>query len=331
MCKTPFYPALAHIITGRRSRGRLDCGAVRKSITIARQAAGARPVRSGASLYRGACSMAFYRFERMKSHRFNPHLSTAEGPVIEGDYMYFRLVTKRAGTGAELHYHPNELMAFVLRGKVDSIVGKDRRIVAPGTFVHFPPFARHGFKATEDGDLQYLYIKDRTWTLIGAAQDEVLPAKALSATQVARDFAAGRYPGMKKDPGKSKAIISGLGNCYYPMLDSLAAPAASGHCERWVEGTYLAFGLFESPPEHVMQEAKARHEFFFYVISGAMDARVGSKTQRVGKGDVIRAPRDSGYRFVVAKGGPARFAAVRSTPRLEAHIDKHGAADNWRG
>ena len=106
--------------------------------------------------------MGFYRFEKLKSHRFNPHLSTADGPVIEGEYLYFRLVTKRAGTGAELHYHPNELLAFPLRGKVDCVVGNDRRIVTPGTLVHFPPFARHGFKATEDGDLQYLYIKDRT-------------------------------------------------------------------------------------------------------------------------------------------------------------------------
>jgi len=99
--------------------------------------------------------MPFHRFEGLKSYRFNPHLSTAEGPVIEGEYLYFRLVTKRAGTGAELHYHPNELMAFPLKGKVD---------------------------------------------------------------------------------------------CYYPMIDSLDAPPASGHCERWVEGTHIAFGFVESPP-----------------------------------------------------------------------------------
>ena len=69
--------------------------------------------------------MPFYRFENFKSYRFNPHLSTADGPVIEGEYLYFRMVTKKAGTGAELHYHPNELLAFPLRGKVDCIVGTD--------------------------------------------------------------------------------------------------------------------------------------------------------------------------------------------------------------
>lgn len=275
--------------------------------------------------------MPFYRFEGMKSYRFNPHLSTAEGPVIEGEYLYFRMVTKRAGTGAELHYHPNELLAFPLRGKVDCIVGKDRRIVQPGVLVHFPPYARHGFKATEDGDLRYLYIKDRTWTLIGAAADEALPDKARSAIEVQRDVKAGRYPGQRKAPEKSKAVVERLGNCYYPMTDSFDAPAASGHCERWVEGENIAFGFVEAPPGHVAQEKRSPHEVFLYVIRGAMDARVGRKKKRVAAGDVIHVPRGAAYRWTVRKGGPVRFAAVRSTPRLEAAIEKHGAADNWRG
>jgi quercetin dioxygenase-like cupin family protein len=275
--------------------------------------------------------LPFHRFEDFKSHRFNPHLSTAEGPVIEGETLYFRMVTKRAGTGAELHYHPNELLAFPLSGKVDCIVGKDRRILQPGTLVHFPPYARHGFKATEDGDLKYLYIKDRTWTLIGAAADEALPDKALSATEVQKRIKVGEYPGQKKDTRNSKAIIEGLGNCYYPMIDSLDAPPASGHCERWVEGTHIAFGFVESPPGHVSEAKRSSHEMFLYVIRGAMEADVAGKKRRVTAGDVIHVPRGADYRWTVRKGAFVRYAAVRSTPRLEVAIDKNGAADNWRG
>jgi quercetin dioxygenase-like cupin family protein len=275
--------------------------------------------------------MAFYRFEQLKSHHLNPHLSTAEGPVIEGDYLYFRLVTKRAGTGSELHYHPNELMAFPLQGKINCVVGSDRRIVPPGTFVHIPPYARHGFRATEDGDLRYLYIKDRTWTLIGSAADEALPDEAPSATRVAKAFRKGKWPGRKKDPGKSRAIIDGLGNCYYPMIAALDAPSASGHCERWVEGTNIAFGFVESPAGHVMEEARARHEMFFYIVSGALEAKAGRKKRCTRTGDVIHVPKGSDYRLTVVETGPARFAAVRSMPHLEAHIARHGAADNWRG
>jgi len=275
--------------------------------------------------------MPFHRFENMKSYRFNPHLSTAEGPVIEGEFMYFRMVTKRAGSGSELHYHPNELLAFPLEGKVDSIVGTDRRIVQPGTLVHFPPFARHGFKATEDGDLRYLYIKDRTWTLIGAAADEALPDKALSALQVQKDIKAGKYPGAKKDPGRSKTIIEGLGNCYYPMIDALDAPPASGHCERWVEGRHIAFGFVESPPGHADGAKRAEHESFVYVISGGLEAQVGVRKRRARAGDVIHVPRGTAYGWTVRKGSPVRYVAVRSLPRLETAITRHGAADNWRG
>lgn len=275
--------------------------------------------------------MPFHRFENFQSHRFNPHLSTAEGPVIEGEYMYFRMVTKRAGTGSELHYHPNELMAFPLEGKINCVVGSDHRIVPPGTFVHIPPNARHGFKACEDGDLRYLYIKDRTWTLIGAAADEALPKTALSAPEVKKALGEGRYPGGKKDAAKSGAILDGLGNCYYPMVDGLDAPAASGHCERWVEGTYIAFGFVESPRGHASESASAQHEMFLYVIRGALEASVGQEKHRAKAGDVIQIPRNERYALKVVGHEPVRYAAVRSTPRLERAIAEKGAADNWRG
>lgn len=275
--------------------------------------------------------MPFHRIEDYQSHRFNPHLSTAEGPVIEGQYLYFRIVTKRAGTGSTLHYHPNELMTFPLEGKINLCVGRERRIVKPGTFVHIPPFARHQFMATEDGDMRYLYIKDRTWTLIGAAADEALPDRALSAVEVKRDIAEGRYPGQEKDAEKSQAILDGLGNCFYPMIDSLDAPPSSGHDEHWIEGTHLAFGFVESPAGHSTRCPEALHEIFFYVISGALEAEVDGEKRHAGTGDIIQVPRGKAYALTAADGGNTRYAGVRSTDRLEAHIDRNGAADNWRG
>ena len=113
--------------------------------------------------------MPFHRFENIESNFLTPHLSSARGPVIEGRYMYFCLVHKTAGTGSELHYHPNELLIFPVRGKLNAIVGKDRRIAPVGTFVHAPAYARHSMRATEDGDCSYLYIKDKTWTVVGRA------------------------------------------------------------------------------------------------------------------------------------------------------------------
>ena len=67
------------------------------------------------------------------------------------------------------------------------------------------------------------------------------------------------------------------------------------------------------------------------MIDGSLDAAVAGRKKRVGAGDVIHVPRGDAYRWVVTGKGAARYAQVRSLPRLEAAIDKHGAADHWRG
>ena len=67
------------------------------------------------------------------------------------------------------------------------------------------------------------------------------------------------------------------------------------------------------------------------MIDGALDAVVGKQKKRVTAGAVIHVPKGSAYRWVVTKGKSVRYAAVRSLPKLEAAIGKHGAADNWRG
>jgi quercetin dioxygenase-like cupin family protein len=273
--------------------------------------------------------VGFYRFEQLKSHHFNPHLSSTQGPIIEGQYMYFRRVKKTAGSKSTLHYHPNEFMAFLLEGKLATVVGDGRRVAREGTLIHIPPYAQHSFKS--DSDLNYLYIKDRTWTMIGAAADEALPGKALSATHVARMISAGRYPGGKKAPEKSRAITKGLGNCYYPMIERLDAPDASGYCERWMEGVNLAFGFIDAPAGHRRAEKKAQHEIFVYVIGGTLDTRVGRKKHRARSGDVIHVPRGTAYEWTVTGKRPARYATVRSTVHLEQEVARNGAADNWRG
>lgn len=273
--------------------------------------------------------MPFHRFENLAVHHLNPHLSTGLGPVIEGENMYFRVISKKAGTGSEPHYHPNELMTFPIRGKMNCLVGRERRMVGPGNFVHVPPYARHSFMATEDGDMDYLYIKDRTWTLIGTAHDEALPEKALSAMDVTRNITSGRHPEQKKAPEKSQAIIDGLGCCYYHMADSLDAPMPSAHHEQWVEGRHLAFGFVQSPRGYIEQVKSAPHEYFFYVIDGALDVKVSGENKCLVSGDVVQIPRGAAYRIEVIE--PTRHAGVRSTSILETHIAKHGAADNWRG
>src|SRR5581483_8713488 len=221
--------------------------------------------------------MPFHRFEDMHAAYLTPHLSTGRAPVIEGKYMYFCLLQKKAGTGSDLHYHPNELLIFPVNGKINAIVGKDRRIVSPGTFVHAPAYARHSMRATEDGDCAYLYIKDKTWTVVGLAEDEAVPEKAMTVEEVNRKYGVGEREKHVKAEGKSQAIVEGLNDCYYPIVGSLDAPQSSARRVNWVEGERLAFGYFEVPAGYSEPKATSQREMFIYVLRGSMHAEVNGE------------------------------------------------------
>jgi len=264
--------------------------------------------------------MPFYRFEDFQSNYLTPHLSTGKAPVMEGRYMYFCLLHKKAGTGSDLHYHPNELLIFPVRGKINAIVGRDRRIVSPGTFVHAPAYARHSMRAAEDGDCEYLYIKDKTWTVVGLAEDEAVPDKALTVAEVNRKYGVGERDKHQKAQGRSQAIIDGLNVCFYPIVDSLDAPRSSARRVNWIEGERLAFGFFEVPQGYDEPQAQARREMFVYVLDGSIDARSGAQSKVVRAGDIVYVPRGDAYRLQV-KSPFARYALVCSTPWLENRID----------
>lgn len=264
--------------------------------------------------------MPFYRFEELESSYLTPHLSTGKAPVIEGKYMYFCLLHKDAGTGSELHYHPNELLIFPLRGKINAIVGKDRRVVSPGTFVHAPAYARHSMRATEDAPCQYLYIKDKTWTVVGLAEDEAVPEKAMTVEEVNRKYHVGDRDRHQKAQGQSQAIIEGFDTCYYPILETLDAPRASARRVSWIEGERLAFGFFETPGGYDEPAMTASREMFIYVLSGNVEAQADGERKAMCAGDIIHIPRDAPYRLQAASPF-ARYVMVCSTPYLERRID----------
>ncbi|MEX2451782.1 MAG: cupin domain-containing protein [Rhodospirillales bacterium] len=275
--------------------------------------------------------MSFFRFEDFERNYLTPNLSSGEGPVIEGKYMYFCNVFKEAGTGSELHYHPNELLIFPLEGKLNAIVGKDRRIVGPGTFVHAPAFARHSMKATEEGPVSYLYVKDQTWTVVGVAANEAPPEKALSVEEVNKLYKEGKIEDRKgKGTGateESKAIIEGLGNCYYDIMESLDEPNRSARRMFRIEGERLAFEFSDLPPGYTIPEFESGHEKFIYMMTGRMDAEVGGETKTMGPGDIVQIKKGAAARMVAGNEAPVRYAAVESMPYLEKRVDEMRAKE----
>jgi glyoxylate utilization-related uncharacterized protein len=264
--------------------------------------------------------MPFYRFEDLEANYVTPHLSSGKAPVIEGAYIHFCLIHKVAGTGSELHYHPNELLVFQVKGKADTVVGKDRRIIGPGMFVHAPAFARHSIKATEDGNCQYLYIKDRTWTVVGLAENEAVPERAMTVDEVNRKFRAGELKDRKLETDKSRALIEGLHACFYPIIDPLDAPRCSGRRECRVVGERMAFGFCEAPQGGEEESVSGGHEMFLYVLTGEIDCRVDGERAQIAAGGVMHAPRGAECSLRV-RSEFARYVTVCSTPFLEHRID----------
>jgi quercetin dioxygenase-like cupin family protein len=265
--------------------------------------------------------MPFHRFENLENKNFTLHLSTARGPVIEGSHLYFCLNQKEAGTGSELHYHPNELLIFVVAGKVNAVVGKDRRIVEPGTFIIIPPNVRHSMKAAEDGPCAYLYIKDRTWTIVGIGADEAAPERPLTMAESEQIARTGKHPKVPQSTSNSSgAIVEGVPDCYFTMSRGLQEPVGYGRRIEWIEGERVGFGFFEIPGEFEEMSPRSEHEQFFYVCAGTVDAEVGGERKQLKPGDIAEVPRATAYRLRVHEGQPARFVAVRATRWLEERL-----------
>ena len=270
--------------------------------------------------------MPFHRFDEIEKKAVTPHLSSGQGAIIEGEYMYFCQVSKVAGTGSQIHYHPNELMIFPIRGKINALVGKDRRVVTPGTFVHVPAYAQHQMGATEDGDMDYLYVKDRSWTVVGLDRDQVVPQEALSVDEINKRYEEGTADEYERDAERSEIIVEGLNNSYYPILPSLDAPACSGRHTVWVEGERLAFGYGEIPEGFEGGTTENAHEEFVYVIKGVIDAQVDDDRQQAGPGSIIHIPKGSKRNLSTQSGQHARYASVRAMPKLEEMLREKAAA-----
>ncbi|KAA0972616.1 cupin domain-containing protein [Aureimonas fodinaquatilis] len=272
--------------------------------------------------------MPFHRFEDLEAVALTPHLSSAVAPVIEGNYLYYCLNQKKAGTGSELHYHPNELLIFTLEGTVNAVIGKDRQIVKPGTFILIPSNVRHSLKATEDGPCAYLYIKDQTWSVVGIAADEALPDKPMTLEEVNRKFSDGEISDRKgaastaSGEPPSEIIIEGVPNCYYPILTSLDEPLRAGKRVDWIEGELCAFGFFELPAGYEYAQDMSAHERFIYVLQGKVDADVAGERKSASKGDIIQVPLNASFSLNIPADEPTRLVEIRSTAFLQDTMEE---------
>ena len=96
-----------------------------------------------------------------------PAYSTAHGPCVEGDRIIVGLMRMKAGTGAELHSHPNEQWIYVLEGTFRAVIDGKEIEVKPGSVLYIPANTMHAGKASPDGDVVFFTCKDGSHSLHG--------------------------------------------------------------------------------------------------------------------------------------------------------------------
>ncbi len=96
-----------------------------------------------------------------------PAYSTAHGPCVEGDRIIVGLMRMKAGTGAELHSHPNEQWIYVLEGTFRASIDGKEIEVKPGSLLYIPANTMHAGKASPDGDVVFFTCKDGSHSLHG--------------------------------------------------------------------------------------------------------------------------------------------------------------------
>jgi quercetin dioxygenase-like cupin family protein len=98
--------------------------------------------------------------------------STAHGPVIEGERIQCGLITKKRGTGARPHLHPNEQWNYIVKGTLRVKIGdQPEQLCGPGTLLYFPANIVHSTVATADEDVVFFTVKDMSHGIIGMAAD----------------------------------------------------------------------------------------------------------------------------------------------------------------
>lgn len=96
-----------------------------------------------------------------------PDYSTVHGSCVEGDRMIAALMRMPAGTGADLHSHPNEQWIYVLEGTMRGEIDNHAVEASAGSLLYIPSEALHSLKATASGDVMFFTVKDASHSLHG--------------------------------------------------------------------------------------------------------------------------------------------------------------------
>ncbi len=98
--------------------------------------------------------MGFYDFNRMAfiQKRKNVFIKS-----ITGKKLQMLLVRLKPGEKTD-HNHPQEQMGYILSGKVELTIAKEKRVCGPGEAYYIPGNVQHRFEVLSEEDLEYIEI-----------------------------------------------------------------------------------------------------------------------------------------------------------------------------
>jgi quercetin dioxygenase-like cupin family protein len=152
----------------------------------------------------------------------------------------------------------------------------------------------------------------------------------LSVEEINRRFETGEVEDRKnKNVGGegegSRAIVDGLGDCYYPIIGSPdEAQRRASRLFRF-EGERLAFEFADLSPGYAIAEYESAHEKFIYFLAGHMVVTIDGETRTLGAGEIAQIGKGAAARMTASTTGPVRYVAVESLPTLEERVDQSRA------
>jgi|GEM_PF-581568 len=110
---------------------------------------------------KGEDSKYFFKFNKNDAELLNPKMTTTKGTRIDGDRITIGLMSHAAGTGAQLHRHPDvEQFMYTISGRCEVSVEGEEKVIGPGDLWHVPPNALHGNIVVGDEDWVFVVAKD---------------------------------------------------------------------------------------------------------------------------------------------------------------------------
>ncbi|MGM0590047.1 MAG: cupin domain-containing protein [Halobacteriota archaeon] len=205
----------------------------------------------------------FFHLDERSGIDAGPEYTTTHGTVVEGERMQMGLMSIPAGTGADLHIHPNEQFTYILQGTLQTQVAGEEATVSEGSLVYVPSDTPHKARATDDEDVVFVVVKDLRHGITGIPVDE---SSVESTDDEQAEVTAG-----SRETKTAGAIKAGAGNYLFDLAELSgidAGPDYSTAHGAVVEGEQIQVGVMNMTAHTGARMHSHPNEQFSYYLQG---------------------------------------------------------------